>query len=256
MKVFLISLIFISSIVQSKIYQQNKIGFKKNLKISNKYLSKKMIEIELINLFNQKDIYKHSKHIKRKVLSYGAFSVPTLLKVMKEKKYSDKAKWIATFLLGRTAGTKSIGVLTKFTKHPNWVLRLASLRTLFSLNAKNLQVTSSKMLKDKSLLIRNQALDIITTYGFKKESMNVWSMLYDKRNYNKKSTSSLVRKIIRSIGSLKFKKALKPLLKMSQKDKYNSLFAEIDYSLSNITGKNSPKGNIKLKKKFWNSLKI
>ena len=59
------------------------------------------------------------------------------------------------------------------------------------------------------------------------------------------------KKVIKLVGDFKFIKAKKPLLKMISKDKYDNIFSEIDYSLSIITGKKSPKGPKKVKKHFW-----
>jgi hypothetical protein len=47
------------------------------------------------------------------------------------------------------------------------------------------------------------------------------------------------------------KKAKLPLIKMIQKDRYDDIFAEIDMSLTKMTGLTSPNGDKMKKRIFW-----
>lgn len=85
-------------------------------------------------------------------------------------------------------------------------------------------------------------------------------MLYDKKNYYqptlngkalKAKRSNIIKSVILTVGELKFEKARQPLIKMIQKDRYNDIFAEMDMSLSKITGQKSPNGDINKKRIFW-----
>ena len=53
------------------------------------------------------------------------------------------------------------------------------------------------------------------------------------------------------MGVLKFGEAQDPLFKMIQKNRYADIFPEMDLALSNITGKKSPAGDMKIKRIFW-----
>ena len=66
-------------------------------------------------------------NLSQKSLSFGPKAVPVLLNVMKKKSYPVKNRWIAMFSLTKLMGKKSSKVLSKFTKHPDWMIRLAAL---------------------------------------------------------------------------------------------------------------------------------
>jgi hypothetical protein len=195
--------------------------------------------------------------LKKETMKLGAKAVPILIDVMKKDNFPDKNRWVATFLLGRIMGEKSANFIVKFTKHPNWVLRLASLKTLLALNQEKMGGNYAELLQDASLLVRSQALQNIRQLGLKQYGSHVWAMLHDKRNYSGKfENMNIVKEAIKTVGELKFEKAKPALLKMAQNDKYKGIFGDIDYSLAKITGKNSPSGDEKVKKIFWSRLEV
>ncbi len=203
---------------------------------------------------------KEMVSLKQDTIRLGGKAIPILIKVMKGAKYPDKNRWMATFLVGKIMGKKSVPFISKFLEHPNWVLRMASLKTLLSLKQNKLDKVYAKALKDKSLIVRSQALQNIRKLNVVSLAPNVWSMLYDKRNYysSKKGNkrAHIVKSIIRTMGDLKFKKSLKPMLSMIQKKRYKDIFLDLDYSLEKITGKKSPDSDQNTKMRFWNKLAI
>ena len=201
---------------------------------------------------------KDSKAIlKKKVIKAGGDAVPALVEVMKKDIYPDNSRWLATMMLGRVMGKKGAAYIARFMEHPSWVLRMASLKTLLALNAKEYGGYFAKLLKDSSFIVRHQALENIRLLGLNQYAPHVWSMLYDKKNYyeSKKSKSvkrtNIIKNVVTAVGDLKFEKASDPLFKMIQKDRYEDMFQEIEYSLEQITGKKSPKGDRKIKRRFW-----
>ncbi|MBT7610654.1 MAG: hypothetical protein HN576_12920 [Bacteriovoracaceae bacterium] len=205
--------------------------------------------------------------IKMKVFASDGKAIPAIIEVMKSNVYPDKNRWLATFLLGRTMGKKSGAFISKFLSHPNWVLRMASLKTLLALRAKKYGMGFARLLKDKSFIVRTQALENIKQLKLREYSPYIWQMLYDKSNYystqkkikkskvssgkQKPKSTTIVKNIILAIGDLQFLKAKGPLLKMAGKKKYIDIFDEIDYSLTRITGKKSPAGPLSVKKRYW-----
>ena len=76
-------------------------------------------------------IKKSLANLKQETLKYSGKSVSAaLIEVMKNGKYPDKNRWVATFLLGQIMGEKSAPFIAKFFKHPSWVMRMASLKTM------------------------------------------------------------------------------------------------------------------------------
>jgi HEAT repeat protein len=194
--------------------------------------------------------------LKSKVIDMNKEAVPVLVEVMKNDKYPEKNRWIATMLLGRVMGAKAAPFISKFSKHPSWVLRMASLKALLALSQKKYAPIYAKLLSDKSLIVRTQALENIKKLNLSDYAPYVWKMLYDKNNYtqNEKGFNKrthIIKRVISTVGLLNFKEAKAPMLKMIQNKRYKDIFAELDQALSMITGKKSPKGKMETKKVFW-----
>lgn len=229
-----------------------------NKKLSDKSPLTMRLEKEFEKNLTKKDILK----LKSDILNVKGKAVPALISVMKNSKFPDRNRWIATFMLGRIMGKKSAPFIAKFSEHPNWILRLASLKSLLALDQDRYAKVYEKALKDDSLLVRFQALENIKRMNLTSLSGSVWSMLYDKRNYymNKAKTKSkrqhIVKEVIKTIGDLKFSKAQAPLLTMIQKDKYKDILIEMNYALSKITSKKSPDDSASSIKRFWKAYQV
>lgn len=192
--------------------------------------------------------------VRKKAIEIGPKSVADLIKVINDKGYPLKSKWHSIFLIGQIIGDQSIPYLEKISNHKNWMLRLASLKTIAKLNNKTSDVYK-KLLKDKAMIVRFEALDSIERLKLSHLSKSVWNMLYDDRNYSKsegkRKRSDLIKKVIKVVGNLKFEDAKKPLLKMVKDQKYNDIFTEIDYSLAKIMNKKSKGNTIEAKRLYW-----
>lgn len=203
---------------------------------------------------------KQFAKLKEETLKHGGQSVSALIEVMKNGKYPDKNRWMATFLLGQIMGDKSAPFISKFFRHPSWVMRMASLKTMLALKQKKYGPQYALLLNDDSLIVRTQALENIRQLKIANAGPQVWTMLYDKKNYYqptlngkamKNRRTNLIKSVIATVGEIKFDQAKDPLFKMIQKDRYIDIFPEMDLALSNITGKKSPIGDMKVKRIFW-----
>jgi HEAT repeat protein len=190
--------------------------------------------------------------LKRHTLRHRQKAVPLLINVMKSSKFPDQNRWHATMLLGRIMGKNSAPFIAKFSDHPLWMMRVASLKALLALKQDNYVKIYAKALQDPSLIVRVQALDNISQMKIKALAPHVWQMMYDGSNYsgdigNRKRTS-IVKTVIRTLGDLRYEEARSPLLKLIQKSEYADLQDDLDYSLEKITGLTSPDQN---RKGFW-----
>lgn len=222
--------------------------------------SEKTLETIILSEFKKDLSNAEVLKLKKRTLTYSGKAIPSLIKVMKSDQYPDKNRWVATFLVGRIMGKKSAAFLAKFLNHPSWVMRMASLKTLLVLKETQFANEYAKALKDGSLLVRKQALENIRKLNLTAKAPQVWSMLYDKRNYyapkdGSKKRTNIISDVIETVGDLKFKDARAPLLSMIQKDKYKDIFEEIDYSLGKIIGKKSPEDS-EMKKRFWKNIAV
>ena len=190
-------------------------------------------------LFNKKVIDKaHIERIKSLLNASPKKNIPVLFSVMKDKKQSEQSRWLATLLIGKALGKKSINYLSKFTSHPDVILRLASLKSLLSLEAKSKREVFEKALFDKSLLVRKEALRAVRLLRLKKSAPSLMKMLLDKNNYyvkNKKlKRSEIIKEVISTIGDLKYNNAKTMLLKLRSKNGYEDLYPSLDYALSRL----------------------
>jgi HEAT repeat protein len=134
------------------------------------------------------------------------------------------------------------------------MMRLAALKSLKALSIKDNFHVYIKTLKDSSLIVRMQALENISHLKMKPMAPHVWKMLYDQSNYagdnGKRKRINIVKNVIRTLGDLEYKKALKPLTRLIVKNKYHDLEPSINYSLEQISGLNAP-NDVKAMRKFW-----
>lgn len=230
-------------------------------------LNKPVLNVDTVALKNsltikfEKNLTKQQVSLLQKeIINHSGKAVPALVEVMKSSKYPDKNRWIATFLMGKVMGKKSSPFISRFVEHPNWVMRMASLKTLLALKEKNYSKAYITALKDDSFIVRKQALDNIKKLEITEAAPNVWAMLYDKKNYysnkNGAKRTNLIKDAVKTVGDLKFKKALDPLFTMIQKKKYQDIFEEMEYSLQKITGKKGPDSDINTKRRFWKKIAL
>ncbi len=208
------------------------------------------------DLFKKEVTFSEVKIIKSHIKELRQKSVPLLIKVMKDGNYPEKSRWHATFLLGKTMGRKSAPFIAKFIDHPNWMMRLAALKSLKALSMNEYHHVYAKALRDQSLIVRMQTLENISHLKIKPLAPHVWKMLYDQSNYagdnGRRKRINIVKNIIRTLGDLDYKKALKPLAHLMVKNKYKDLEPSLNYSLELISGLDAPK-DPKACRKFWAS---
>jgi len=226
-----------------------------------KPINPKVAKHPLTKLYLKKYIGKIAyESLKVKTAGYKQEAVPVLIEVMKSAKFPEKNRWTATFMLGRIMGVKAAPFIAKFVSHPSWMLRLASLKTLAALNQNQFKGLYARAIKDKALIVRFQALENIRTMKIKDLAPHVWGMLYNKANYagqkGQRKRAHIIKNVIKTMGELGFKKAKKPMLAMIQKKKYSDIYQELDYSLSKLSKKKSPKGGMTVKKYYWSKIAI
>lgn len=213
--------------------------------------------LEKLYLYESKS-KSYIQKLKLETLKQEQKAVPILVEVMKNKKFPDGNRWVATFMLGKIMGVKSANFISKFTKHPNWMMRLASLKVLLHLNQKRFKNLYADALEDKSLIVRYQALQIIREMKLKDLAQSVWKMVYDKNNYvgakGARKRSHIIGDAIKTVGELELHSVKVSLHKMIKSPNYKDLYSDLDYSLSKLYKQRSPAGSLEVKKKYWKNM--
>ena len=213
----------------------------------------------LLQFADKNDSPSFLASLKKKTIEAGVKAVPVLIKVMKEEGHTDKKRWLATFAMGRIMGKKSLKFIAKFTRHPNWMLRLAGLKTLLALKDQTSKKFYLDALKDTSLIVRLQALENIRILRIQEYGKDVWQMIFHKHNYQGKKgqrkRTTIISKVIRAVGDLHYQEIKEDLFKLIQSKKYAELIFDIDYALCKLTGQKSP-AQLPEKLKFWKTYQL
>jgi len=205
--------------------------------ISNLSANTKAPSIE--DIFKSNKLEKESiSRLKKIIANNPKKNVPVLFSVMKNEKMPEQSRWLATILVGKTLGKRSIDYLAKFAVHPEVILRLASLKSLLSLEAQKKSHVFENALFDKSLLVRKQALEAVRKLKIIKAEKSLLSMLVDKKNYylkNKKlKRSPIIKEVIQTMGELRLKKSKNILVSLREKSSYQDLYPVLDYAISRM----------------------
>ncbi len=207
-------------------------------------------ETDLLQKFLQEKIT--AKELRSYALSMGTKSVPVIIKVMKEGRFPDQNRWVATFLLAQLMGNKSAPVLAKFLKHPLWMMRLASLRTLLILKQTQYELEYVALLNDPALLVRKQAMENIEKLKLKKAASAVVSVMKHSRNPKDKDPM-MVEQAARTIAALDYRPATKELFNSFEDKDLKNSYASINDSLEILSRRKSPPGSWEIKRAFWKS---
>jgi HEAT repeat protein len=208
----------------------------------------KLRALFLVNYRQEKD----REVLKNETLMLGAKSAEVLLEVMKKPIFPDTNRWTATFLLTRLTGKAAAPVLSKFLKHQNWMMRLAALKCLTLIKAKEHLNASSNLLWDPSLLVSKQMLLTISKLKLTKASDDIVTLIKNVATHElSKNDKAFLESAVLTLGALKHEPA-KPLLSsLMLSDHYKEISFAVDYSLEKITGKKSPNGDLVAKRDFW-----
>ncbi len=204
---------------------------------------------ELKNEFQSKSILrKDLEFLREKSLALAGQAVPVLLEVMKQPSYHLKKRWVATFLLGQIMGKKAGPLLIRYTEHPEWMMRMAALKTLRGIKFEKETSFYSKVLQDKSYLVRKEALLSIAQIKDKNLGEDVWKQIFKKDNYKKTKKgffrTELVGLAIRTLGDIGHDGHKSELKKMLDKKRYQDIHNDIRYALDKFSG--SKKNNNKV----------
>ena len=191
------------------------------------------------NLFRDKDLSRQNiEHIKKVLNTDPKKHIKSLFKIIKDKSYPEQSRWLSTILVGKTLGKKSINYLSSYAGHEDVILRLASLKALLSLEAKERSDIFEKALFDKSLLVRKQALQAVRLLNLKNVSKSLIKMLVDEKNYylegRKRKRSPILKDVITTIGDLKYKKSYTILKRLRSKRSYEDLYPSLDYAIGKL----------------------
>ena len=166
-------------------------------------------------------------------------SLRTFMSVISNKEFPDRSRWLSLILISKTMGRKSVPLLAKYLEHPNWMLRSAAIKSLKSLKVSDKNDLYRKLLKDKSYIIREQALDVISTLKIKSLKYDVLEMFGDKTNYIKTTNglkaSEVLKKVIKTLVALDTKESISLLRRLKKSQLASNIHNQIDLAIKQIS---------------------
>lgn len=106
----------------------------------------------------QKVIYK-----KQLFSLNGHEATKILLNTLKHNRFPIEQRWSALIWLGQLMGKDALPVVEKFLLHPDWMMRLASLKVMAALGVHQNSIAFKQALKDPSLIVRQEAQQLLET---------------------------------------------------------------------------------------------
>lgn len=197
------------------------------------------------------------KRLAQQTWGLGSASTPLLLEVMKSPAFPDQNRWVATMSLGKVMGKNASKVLVRFLEHPYWMMKLAALKALTALKVKEPGAVANyeKLLKDNSLVVRSSAVQTMKLLELKQSASHLVTLLQDERNYTQQAgqrqSTDIIDQTVIILGQWKYDPAKELFKKLMLREDSMTLSYALDYSLEQMTGKNSPRGDLESKKNFW-----
>lgn len=119
-----------------------------------------------------------------------------------DKKQAMQSRWSSLLKAAQLASTtEHVLQLQKFSKDELWYMRNASLVALQKANRQVAEQTAQLLIKDKALVVRSAAVDILAENLNRQNKLILFSELNQPYNFNKKSSLWIRGQIIEKLKS-------------------------------------------------------
>jgi hypothetical protein len=118
-----------------------------------------------------------------------------------------KERWFAVMALTKLQGSDALAQLVQWTEHNEWYVRLASLKAIGYLPVKKEAypvATVQARLKDKAILVRDGALEVLEKWCLPETKSAVLALLDDKDNFRKNQSLFIRKRAVDSLAKCDF----------------------------------------------------
>lgn len=130
----------------------------------------------------------------------GAADFTQHMRSAADKKQAMQSRWIALLKAAQLASTaEQVVQLQKFSKDELWYMRNASLVALQKVNRQVAEQTAQLLIKDKALVVRSAAVDVLAENLNEQNKLILRSELNQPYNFNKKSSLWIRNQIIEKL---------------------------------------------------------
>lgn len=124
-----------------------------------------------------------------------------LIKVAFADDQSMRIRWRALMVAAETYGVKSTQDLLKAAQHKEWFMRNASLVALAEVNREQAERLALKLVKDKALVVRSAAVDILQKSVAPSTRDILWEELDQKYNFRNQQSLWIRSQIVEALAS-------------------------------------------------------
>jgi len=176
---------------------------------------------------------------------------PELIQIAKSEKQEMNIRWKALTLAAYIGKDRALPELASALKSKEWFMRNAALISLKSYHPLKAQAAARDLLKDKALVVRSAAAEVLGNQPDAQSRDLLWEELYAPYNYRRKQSLWIRQQILKQLAenpqakeSVLFTKALKE----TDQDIYGSAVA----ALEKLTGSQlGSKKKIAEKRELW-----
>lgn len=122
------------------------------------------------------------------------------LKVAFSEDHSMRLRWRALMLAAESRGEKATADLLKASTHKQWFMRNASLVALAEFNSGEAAKLAKKLLKDKALVVRSAAVEVLQKNPTAEVRDLLWEELAQKYNFRNKESLWIRSQIVEALS--------------------------------------------------------
>ncbi|WII72343.1 HEAT repeat domain-containing protein [Bdellovibrio sp. 22V] len=135
------------------------------------------------------------------VQSQGEKHYPQFVSLAFNEAQPMNVRWRAVMALAEARGEKATPDLMKAATHNQWYMRNAALVALAEVNPSQAEKTAQKLLKDKALVIRSAAVDVLQKSSAPEVRDLLWEELNQKYNFKNEQSLWIRHQIVQVLAS-------------------------------------------------------
>lgn len=195
----------------------------------------------------QKDLRSHQKRSFRALLTswekkYGTQAINPLMSIASESTQPDRDRYIALMGATKIGGKALAPRVARFLEDRSWLMRSASLKALRVLKDRRYGKKTLTLLKDPSLIVRNEAVKTIGKLRPRGSVRALIRTLHDPKNYHKGKAQWVPQRALKTLVYLRPKpKAAYYLRPLLYKKKDAQFLKQVVMTIEKISSIQSPK---------------
>jgi len=201
---------------------------------------------------------------------YGTKAIEPLHTLLKDQSLSDQIRYIALMALVRTSGPSSIPKVESLLSDPSWQIKVGALRALRMIHKAHPEDTKLllskspspyiKLLSDKALVVRNEAIITIDTLNIPGLKNALLEALHSPKNYHGGRPLWVPQKILSHLSkhepSRELTQEILPLLKNNSDPEFLELTLMTLEKISPKRPTLSEQASLKEKLTAWNNVQF